>query len=166
MLNTHDTQPSSGRYKTASVHFTNDDFVCVGLLNAFNQQHPNALVLDVIWNGKPVARYRCTKKTCTIGDIERLIGDAALSPEKANADFKGTSVEEGTKLLWSNLHLAGVNPSELPYFGAVENGCLHFPLRSAIAIYTDPQVRVTYLDWVIAVTKSFDRLLGHSRLSA
>lgn len=160
-----DTERCSTRWKTISIHLTNDEFVCTHLLNAFNKLHPEAKILNVIWNNKPAAQYRCTQKICTINEIERLVGGIALFSEQAIANFQGTSVEEGTRMLWSKLHFAGVNLSELHCFEDVENGHIYFPLRSTMAIYTDLKTRVAYLDWVMAVTKNFNQLVKHNRVS-
>lgn len=160
-----DTKRCSTRWKTVSIHLTNDEFVCASLASAFNQLHPEAEILNIIWNNKSAAQYRCTQETCKISDIERLINNTALPPEKANANFQGTSIDEGTRMLWSKLHFAGIDPTKLTCFEVVENGCLHFPLRSSIEIYTDLKTRVAYLDWVMAVTKNFNQLVKHNRIS-
>lgn len=161
-----DTERCSARWKTASIHLDDDEFVCASLVSAFNQLHPEAKILNIIWNNKSAAQYRCTQETCTISDIVRLIDGSALHSEKAKANFQDTSIDEGTRMLWSKLHFAGIDPTKLPSFEAIENGCLHFPLRSTIAIYTDSKTRVAYLDWVMAVIKDFNQLIKHNRISA
>ncbi|WP_157474323.1 hypothetical protein [Leucothrix mucor] len=154
------------RWKTVSVNFTNDDFVCIGLFRAFNDSHADAKILDIYWNNKHAARYRCTQEICTVYNIERLIDDTALSPEKASASFRGISIEKGTKMLWSNLHFAGIEIDKIACLETVEDACSYFPLRGDITIYTDPEVRVAYLDWVLAVTRDFNQLIKYSRASA
>lgn len=150
------------RWKTVSVNFTNDDFVCIGLFNAFNELHPDARVLDIYWNNKRAAQYRCTDEICTFYNIERLVDNTALSAERAAISFQGISVEEGTKRLWSNLHFAGIQMNKISCFEAIEDACRYFPLRSIITIYTNPEIRVAYLDWVLAVTKDFNQLIKYS----
>lgn len=161
-----DTERYSPRRKTVSIHLTDDEFDCIGLLNAFNRLHPDARILNIIWNSKPAAQYRCTQEICTVNNIERLVNGTALSPEKEEANFQGASIEDGSRMLWSKLHFAGVDLTKLPCFEEAEDGCLHFPLRSTIAIYTDSETRVAYLDWVMAVIKDFNQLLEHNQVFA
>lgn len=166
MLHRSSTGAYSPRWKTVSVYLTDNEFCHTGLLEAFNQKHPEASVLTVFWNNEAVAQYRCTEKTCRLNNFERLINNAPISSEQANADFLNTSVEQGTKKLWSNLYFAGIDPTSVSYFEAIEHGSQYLPLQDNIRIHTDPKARVAYLDWTRAVIKNFDALIQFSRETA
>ncbi|WP_022950237.1 hypothetical protein [Leucothrix mucor] len=166
MLHRSSTGAYSPRWKTVSVYLTDNEFGRRGLLEAFNQHHPEASVLNVFWNNKAVAQYRCTEETCRFSNFERLVDGAPIPVEQANADFLETSVEQGTKQLWSNLYFAGIDPALVSDFEAIENGSQYLPLQDNIQVHTDSQTRVAYLDWSSAVIKNFDALIQFSRETA
>jgi hypothetical protein len=166
MLHRSSTGAYSPRWKTVSVYLTDNEFCHTGLLEAFNQRHPEASVLNVFWNNEAVAQYRCTEKTCRLNNFERLINNAPISRERASADFFDTSVEQGTKKLWSNLYFAGIDPALVSCFEAIESGSQYLPLQDDIQIHTDSETRVAYLDWTSAVIKNFDALIQFSRETA
>lgn len=57
MLHRSSTGAYSPRWKTVSVYLTDNEFCHTGLLEAFNQKHPEASVLTVFWNNEAVAQY-------------------------------------------------------------------------------------------------------------
>lgn len=150
---------SSARWKIATVQFIDSEFVGAGLLNAFNTLHPEAYTLNIVWNNEPVAQYRCTQSTCTLHNIERLVDDKPLPQELACASFCGINIEEGTRLLWSNLYRAGIYPETIRCYEDIENSCQYLPGRETLGIYIDAEMRVAYLDWAQSVIKDFDHLL-------